>query len=398
MNRNKFMTYVKIHPYIECRICKRKIKISNFSYRDIHDDDTGICKSCSWIDRNNHKIAYKDYPYELIHNIVMFIFESENCILNQLEHKLNIKLEEIIDIVQHLNIGNKTYMLETKCECCGNKMLIHPSKMKKNHYNYCSSECYWKDKPNKVPKGKDNSQYNRIITNCTNCGAKIERIKSVYNLKNRYNDNHNFCCRECYWKYRSKYYIDEKSNGKYLVWTDELKNKMRIKKLEELSKDERLNTKPQKEVNSILSDLKIDFIREYKCVYYSIDNYLSHHNLMIEVMGDYWHANPIKFNEHKYLMTQKQFDGIHRDKIKKSYILNHYNINILYLWEDDILKRRKLCSLLILEYINSKGQLQNYHSFNYEICDNILKLKDILVIPYQDKNINEYRTLLKNIS
>lgn len=39
---------------------------------------------------------------------------------------------------------------------------------------------------------------------------------------------------------------------------------------------------------------------------------------------------------------------------------------------------------MILEYINKKGVLENYHSFNYEIINNELKLKEILITPYMD--------------
>ena len=112
-------------------------------------------------------------------------------------------------------------------------------------------------------------------------------------------------------------------------------------------------------------------------------------------MGDYWHANPTRFNRDKYLLNEKQLDGIHRDKLKQSYILNHYNVRILYLWEDDILKRPQIGEKLILKYINSYGILDNYHSFNYEIVNGELKMKDTIIIPYQNQNINEYKNLLK---
>ena len=54
-----------------------------------------------------------------------------------------------------------------------------------------------------------------------------------------------------------------------------------------------------------------------------------------------------------------------KDKQKKTYILNHNNINILYLWETDINKNPELCELLILEYIKNHGHLEHYHSFNW---------------------------------
>ena len=65
------------------------------------------------------------------------------------------------------------------------------------------------------------------------------------------------------------------------------------------------------------------------------------------------------------------------------------------MWEDDILKRPQICEKLILKYINLHGILDNYHSFNYEIVNGDLKIKDTIIIPYQNQNINEYKNLLK---
>lgn len=394
------MKYQITHPQIECRTCKRILPIENFAYNKIHDNNTGICRSCEWIERNNNKMSYKNYSYNILETIVRYVYEFKDgkCIVNNLQDILNLTLYEIIDILQHLKIGNKSYSVKSKCEYCGKEIYTPPSTFMLNKHMYCSSQCYWTDKPTKMPKGEDNKQYNRITTYCTNCNKEIKVIPSHYNTHNRFDENHNFCCLDCYWEYRSKYYIKEKSNGKFVEWTDALKDKMRENLIARLSNNDRLNTKPQNEVNNILNDLNIVYEREYSCKYYSIDNYLNDYGLMIEVMGDYWHANPTRFNKDKYLLNEKQFDGIHRDKLKQSYILNHYNVKILYLWEDDILKRRELCEKLILKYINSNGILDNYHSFNYEIVDNDVKLKDEIIIPYQNQNINEYRNLLKQTS
>ena len=400
MNKEKFMKYQITHLQIECRTCKRILPIEDFAYNRIHDDDTGICRSCDWIDRNKDRMVYKDYTYDILDTIVRYIFEYKNgkCIINNLQDIVGLTLDEIIEILQYRKIGNKPYSVKVKCEHCHKDVVIAPSVYLKNDNVYCSSQCYWIDKPNKIPKGENNKQYSKIHTHCTNCGKDIKVTPYNYNTHNRFDESHNFCCLDCYWEYRSKYYVKEKSNGKYVNWTDELRNKMRENLIARMSSDNRLNTKPQNEINDILDTLNVLYIREYQCKYYSIDNYLNDYGLMIEVMGDYWHANPLRFNKDKYLLNEKQFDGIHRDKLKQSYILNHYNVKILYLWEDDILKRRELCEKLILKYINSNGILDNYHSFNYEIIDNDVKLKKEIIIPYQNQNINEYRNLLKQTS
>ncbi len=76
---------------------------------------------------------------------------------------------------------------------------------------------------------------------------------------------------------------------------------------------------------------------------------------------------------------------IPKDKAKHTYIKNHYNVEILYLWEDDIYNRLYLCKRLIKQYIKSKGILPNYHSFNYHIKHNKLELNENIILPYQDR-------------
>lgn len=106
-------------------------------------------------------------------------------------------------------------------------------------------------------------------------------------------------------------------------------------------------------------------------------------NLMIEVMGDFWHTNPLKYNKENLRDIQKK--RIPRDKAKHTYIRNKYNIEILYLWENDIYNNIELCELLIKEYIKSNGNLKNYHSFNYIINDGEIVLNDEIIIPFQDR-------------
>ena len=65
-------------------------------------------------------------------------------------------------------------------------------------------------------------------------------------------------------------------------------------------------------------------------------------------MGNYWHVHPLRYNENKYLINEKQFGWIKKDKSKHTYIKNHTGIEILYLWETDIIKNPELWEQLIL--------------------------------------------------
>lgn len=71
---------------------------------------------------------------------------------------------------------------------------------------------------------------------------------------------------------------------------------------------------------------------------------------------------PLKYNNDNLNDVQKKITT--RDKAKHTYILNNHNIEILYLWENDIYNNLDMCNLLLHEYIRSDGKLNNYHSFN----------------------------------
>lgn len=144
-------------------------------------------------------------------------------------------------------------------------------------------------------------------------------------------------------------------------------------------------TKPQVAVNNILDSMGIAYRNEEPFTYYAVDNYLTDLDLIIEVMGDYWHGSPMKYGE---CLNKRQTEVVARDKAKRTFIRRHYGIEILYIWENDALKNPLLCQSIINEYIHNNGHLKNYNSFNYYI-DNAgcLQLNEIIIYPYQERTI-----------
>ena len=202
--------------------------------------------------------------------------------------------------------------------------------------------------------------------------VKCEWCENEYYVpKHKLQDGrHLFCSKQC----RKDWYAN--------IWSqsEEWKEESR-KRATSLLKNNPIdtNTKPQIIMNEILDDLGIKYTNEYSCVYYSIDNYLDDYNLMIEVMGDFWHCTPIKYNDSNMRDIQKK--RIVKDKAKKSYIKNQYDVNILYIWESDLYTNVDLCSALVKMYIERNGVLNNYHSFNYHIEENQIKLNDTILVP-----------------
>lgn len=384
---------------IYCECCQQNKPTSSFNYRNIKTNirSANRCKTCDWFYRNyNGNIPIiEGFTEDEIRTTVTFMLENDDIYINTLSKMLNRNIENVINLIYKLNLKNIHVKVKSNCECCGKEIEDFLSVYLKTQNPYCSLECYWKDKTNKIGSGENSQFYNRIETTCTNCGKKIKIIPSKYNMLNSFGDNHNFCSHECYSEYRSKYYIKDKASMYHHEYTEEEIERNKLRVLNSLNKSDRLETGIQKIIDSMLLENNITFEREKVFDYYSVDNYLPCCEGIIEVMGDYWHTSPLRYNEDKYLINEMQQKQLHRDKIKYSYIMNHYKIPILYLWETDINKAPDMCLELIKKYIQNNKILGNYHSFNWQLENNNLSIKKDIVIPYQDMSVNEYRQLIK---
>ena len=398
MTKENYEKYDKTKD-IYCECCKQNKPVSSFSYRNIRTVGriANRCKTCDWFYRNHDgKIPIIDgFTETEILKTVSFILEDSDVYINTLSKSLNRTIDDLIKLVYALNIKNMPIKVISKCSYCGKDVIDNMSAYLIKKDAYCSLECYWKDKPAKMDHGENSQFYNRIETTCTNCGKKIKITPYEYNKTNRFGDNHNFCSHECYWEYRSKYYINEKASMYEYKFSEEQKEQNRVRMVNSLHKSDRLETGIQKITDKLLQENNIKYEREKVYDYYAVDNYLPECNGIIEVMGDYWHTSPLRYNENKYLISNLQQKQLHRDKLKYSYITNHYSIPILYLWETDINQNPNLCIELIKYYIKNNCNLPNYHSFNWEIKNNNLSLKKDLIVPYQDIPINKYRHLIK---
>lgn len=372
---------------ILCVNCGKTFGESGVHRGRVRNDGTvKRCKTCDWIHRHGGLPLVDGFEDCQIRVALEFILTEESLYLNDLADKLNMSIDSAIKLVNGLRLKGKRYMLRLTCAYCGRQFDEHVSVYLSNKYSYCSRECYWEHKRMIVERGEDSVLYNRIKTSCTNCGKEILITPSKYNDVNRFGDNHNFCCQKCYWEYRSKYYVGDKGSHSGYEISDENKEKMRAAFIEWTKSNDRFDSKIQLVVNDILDKNNIKYEREYRVKYYAIDNYLVDSGLMIEVMGDYWHASPLVYNDFSFTnKTQKK--DVHIDKSKHTYIRNIYGKEILYLWEYDVNNNVDLCEALILEYINNDGRLDNYHSFNWNYNNGILSMNDDVITPYQDIKI-----------
>lgn len=105
---------------------------------------------------------------------------------------------------------------------------------------------------------------------------------------------------------------------------------------------------------------------------FSLDIYLSDFNKGIEIMGTYWHSDSRKYDFSD--LEESQRKCIEKDKRKQN-TLKQDGIEILYLWQKDILESPDLCKLLIKEFL--KDNLKNFHSSSYFLKENKLEFTNI---------------------
>lgn len=255
---------------------------------------------------------------------------------------------------------------DRKCEICGKS--FHVSK--KSTQRFCSTDCQkeWQ----KTIVGEFNPRYTRKKITCESCGKEF--VDKNYKTKN---GQHNFCSNQC----RRKWYSTVFSQSE--EWK-EISKKRAVSILENRKID--TNTKPQIIINDLLDKMNISYINEKGFKYYAVDNYLNEHNLIIEVMGDFWHCNPTKYDNPNIQEIHRK--RLPKDKAKHTYFKNIHNIEILYLWESDIYNNIQLCELLIDNYIVHNGILDDYHSFNYHIENEELKLNNAIINPFQRNVVN----------
>lgn len=251
------------------------------------------------------------------------------------------------------------------CEICGKMMHVR----KASTQRFCCDACQIEWQKTRV--GALNPKYAHVPIICDMCGKVF--MERPYKLNA---SNNHFCGIEC----RRKWYAD--------VWSQrtEWKEESRQRSVRMLELNPKTNTKPQIVVNEILSGIGVRYNNEEPFKYYAIDNYLPDHNLAIEVMGDYWHCNKTVYDIIRY---KTQYEAIRRDVAKNTYLMKYYHVPILYLWEYDILSNEELVARLIDKFIADRGNIPNYHSFNYHIEDGDIALNDEIIIPYQDMSVQE---------
>jgi G:T-mismatch repair DNA endonuclease (very short patch repair protein) len=136
-------------------------------------------------------------------------------------------------------------------------------------------------------------------------------------------------------------------------------------KLTQKEKEERLKilfsnfeSSIEKTIQNLLTDMNIGFTTHFFIDNLSYDIKINSSKKIIEVQGDYWHANPDKFKE-KDLIANKKLGTIsakeiwEKDALKKK-IAENSGYSIFYVWESDIKQKSKgELKMEILNFLSS---------------------------------------------
>lgn len=339
---------------IICLTCGKKFRVPN-SQKDV----TKFC-SRDCYDKNREK--NKTGVYTVCENCGKEIYKTKSTIYEHTFCSNKCRSE----------YQTKTNTVFKICEMCGEEYSV-----KKSHADnsrFCSKECY--DKWQSINLvGENNSHYEGVTANCAYCGELIHISK--HRLKTQDNFFCNMGCKIAY------YSIPENRTEKQRIAIKKF-NRSAIKYTRPRF------SKPHEKVVSVLDKLNIRYNIEELVKYYKLDIFLKDYSLGIEVNGDFWHCSPIKYKD--AILYKRQLYSLRKDKSKHTYVKRKYGYELLYLWESDVNGNIDVCEKLILEYIKRNGILGNYHSFNYYIDDiGNLKLRENIIIPYQDMKRSEYQ-------
>mgnify|MGYP000879900253 CR=1 FL=1 len=261
-------------------------------------------------------------------------------------------------------------MVEYICDYCGKTAKKRPSYIKE--HNFCCRECYHKYQSEFLRGENNKNSKPKNIYYCANCGKEVPMLKSQ--AKNRKNI---FCSKQCRFEYDSKVFKGEgnpnyrrgnieiqciycgkkfkrpaweEGRAKYCskecknkYWSEVLsktpENQKRLKQQGVNTKLKQRNkfTKPELIVYEYFNNINVECIPQYPmCNRFVVDFFIPSFNIVVEVLGDYWHGNPSKYPEDK--LTEKQLKTKIKDEFKLNYLSKEgYEVHMI--WEDDIYKR-----------------------------------------------------------
>ena len=135
---------------------------------------------------------------------------------------------------------------------------------------------------------------------------------------------------------RPQHVLDSLDKGMREYWSKEENREKQRKKRVKYLKDYQYNNKTilESRFGDLLESIGVDFIFQYTICGFNFDYYLPKYDLVIEVDGDFYHCNPIKYPNGPIYETQKT--TIKNDDKKNKICESSNGLTLLRFWETDI--------------------------------------------------------------
>ena len=296
---------------MKCPFCKKKI--NQYDGHHIYR-----CNKNTLNDKYETKYKYISFNFKIISNknTLYNDYVIEHKSLPDLRDEYNISYRNIIFLLDYYSIKKRTKKSSSKL-------------ISVNKYKDTCLDKYGVDNISKLPEVKLKRQLSykkkKFLENLELKKNKYEWIKNESrfgHIDNIYKNVDENVIKKEYIK------IVKQHHNHWNDLNDEEKNTINKQggKLESL-------------VSNILDKLNLTYVRNFKFGQNTFDFRISNTYLLIEVNGDFWHANPLFHSENELLNFPFKRERVKRiwdkDKTKKLYVENN-GFKVLYIWENDI--------------------------------------------------------------
>lgn len=248
-----------------------------------------------------------------------------------------------------------------KCEICSKEFKAITNSHLKRHE--ITTEEYKIKYPNAILGNFDRfNEWRHSKENKENCQKMTEKVYASEEIKTKrknrakkatstkeYRNRQSELMTKIYKKNPEEYVNSRKRNptnwmkkSNYERWTILFGKKVADKKMENWIKKNKLpssskDTKPEKLFALILDILNIEYEKQKPVKKYKCDFYIPKYNLIVEIDGDYWHANPKKYKANDIIGPSKKIAKKiwESDKTKTHDLLNE-GYKVLRYWASDL--------------------------------------------------------------
>lgn len=279
-------------------------------------------------------------------------FKKESLVKKYKTHFCNIKCAKI---------GKRTNLISTYCNQCNKIFYRKKSQIEKYQNNLCSKKCAHLLKTNIIPISTQNQIINDYVINqysLVRCGkkygvssSKIKDILMKNNIKVKTPTEQRGLIRlGQYHKWRIAKKVKCKMCNKEFIYRKNskttycsIKCRSSDNDLKDIIREHTLrqyesgnikssNTSIEIAIKYILNEMGVAYKHQFRLGRFIFD-FKVQDSILIECDGDYWHSNPLFYNESNVNDKQKLIKN--RD-IMKNQIAKEQGYTLLRFWENDI--------------------------------------------------------------